>query len=80
VPPLVGGVTWVLLNTGPWMPLQLWLFVLAVAVLMMYAYPNLIAPLFNTCVAGWLVEQSRAAALFGFVGKGERGAGKLGAI
>jgi hypothetical protein len=46
-PPLVAGVTWILLRSGPWLPLQLWGFVLGVALVLMAAYPTLIAPLFN---------------------------------
>lgn len=46
-PPLVAGITWILMEAGPWVPLQLWGFLLAVSAVMLYAYPNIIAPLFN---------------------------------
>ncbi len=47
VPPLVAGLTWILLTAGYWVALQLWLFLLAASAALLFAYPSLIAPLFN---------------------------------
>lgn len=40
LPPLVGGFTWLLARAGPWVPLQLWAFFFAIALLMMTIYPT----------------------------------------
>ncbi|KXZ51688.1 hypothetical protein GPECTOR_11g139 [Gonium pectorale] len=47
LPPIVGGVTYILKVSGPLMPLYLWGFVFALSLFMMTIYPVLIAPLFN---------------------------------
>uniref|UniRef100_A0A7S0RQZ8 CAAX prenyl protease n=1 Tax=Chlamydomonas leiostraca TaxID=1034604 RepID=A0A7S0RQZ8_9CHLO len=47
LPPLVAGMTYILLVAGPYMPLYLFLFVLAVSLFFMTIYPTLIQPLFN---------------------------------
>ncbi|KAF6266083.1 peptidase family M48-domain-containing protein [Scenedesmus sp. NREL 46B-D3] len=47
VPPLVGAFTYILQHAGPWVPLQLWAFVLVVSMFFLTIYPVVIAPLFN---------------------------------
>ncbi|KAL6752272.1 peptidase family M48-domain-containing protein [Haematococcus lacustris] len=47
LPPVVLGITYILLVAGPMMPLYLWLFVLAFSLFFMTVYPTLIQPLFN---------------------------------
>jgi hypothetical protein len=47
IPPLVAGVTWILLHTGPWLPFALWAFMFGVQLAALTVYPVLIAPLFN---------------------------------
>lgn len=47
MPPLVGVFTYILQRAGPWVPLQLWAFVLVVSLFFMTIYPVAIAPLFN---------------------------------
>lgn len=47
LPPVVAIFTFILLNTGPWVPMYLWLFILGVSLFMMAIYPVVIAPLFN---------------------------------
>lgn len=47
MPPVIAGFTYILQHAGPWVPIYLWAFVLAVALFMMTIYPVVIAPLFN---------------------------------
>lgn len=47
LPPIVGAFTYILLHSGPYMPLYLWLFMLVLGLVMMTIYPTLIAPIFN---------------------------------
>jgi hypothetical protein len=47
MPPIVAGLTTILLRSGPLLPLYLWGFLFAVSLVMMTIYPVLIAPLFN---------------------------------
>jgi STE24 endopeptidase len=47
LPPIIAGITWILLHSGPWMPLQLWAFTFVLSVFFMTIYPTVIAPLFN---------------------------------
>lgn len=47
-PPLVAGLVWVLDLGGPWVGLYLWLFMLALTLVLLTIYPVLIAPLFNS--------------------------------
>lgn len=47
VPPIVGGVTYILQRSSPYIALYLWGFMLAVALFMMTIYPTVIQPLFN---------------------------------
>ncbi|KAG2493230.1 hypothetical protein HYH03_008646 [Edaphochlamys debaryana] len=47
LPPIVGVVTHILMVSGPLLPLYLWGFLFALSLLLMTAYPLLIAPLFN---------------------------------
>ena len=48
LPPVVAGLTGILQRAGPWMGLQLWAFLLALALFAVSVYPTLVAPLFNT--------------------------------
>lgn len=47
VPPVVGGLTYILVVSGPLVPLYLWSFILCLSLLLLTIYPTLIAPLFN---------------------------------
>ncbi|WIA16071.1 hypothetical protein OEZ85_012796 [Tetradesmus obliquus] len=47
IPPLVAAFTYILQRAGPWVPLQLWAFVLGVSLFFLTIYPVVIAPLFN---------------------------------
>ncbi|KAG2423032.1 hypothetical protein HXX76_015548 [Chlamydomonas incerta] len=47
MPPVVGGVTHILMVSGPLLPLYLWGFLFGLSLALMTAYPLLIAPLFN---------------------------------
>ncbi len=46
-PPILAGIIWILLHTGPYMAVYLWAFMLTLSLVMMTVYPTLIAPLFN---------------------------------
>ena len=50
LPPVVAGVTAILMHTGQYVGLLLWAFLLAISLVMMTIYPTLIAPLFNSYV------------------------------
>jgi len=39
LPPIIAGITWILLHSGPWMPLQLWAFTFVLSVFFMTIYP-----------------------------------------
>lgn len=47
VPPIVAGIVYILLHTGPAMALYLWIFMFVLSLLMLTVYPVFIAPLFN---------------------------------
>lgn len=47
LPPVVAGFTAILQRASPWVGLQLWGFLLALALFMITVYPTAIAPLFN---------------------------------
>ncbi|KAK9831266.1 hypothetical protein WJX74_009873 [Apatococcus lobatus] len=47
LPLFVGGFTFVLQNTSPFIALYLWLFILGIQVIALTIYPTVIAPLFN---------------------------------
>ncbi|KAL4421809.1 hypothetical protein ABPG77_001598 [Micractinium sp. CCAP 211/92] len=47
LPPVVAGFTAILQRASPWVGLQLWAFLLALALFMITIYPTAIAPLFN---------------------------------
>ncbi|KAL4448266.1 hypothetical protein ABPG75_005485 [Micractinium tetrahymenae] len=47
LPPVVAGFTAILQRASPWVGLQLWAFLLALALFMLTVYPTAIAPLFN---------------------------------
>ncbi|CAD7697001.1 unnamed protein product [Ostreobium quekettii] len=47
IPPIVGVVTYILINAGRWLPLYLWGFFFVLVLCLMTIYPVLIAPLFN---------------------------------
>lgn len=46
-PPIIAGIVYILLHTGPAMALYLWGFMLVLSLVMLTVYPVLIAPLFN---------------------------------
>ncbi len=46
-PPILAGVIWILLHTGPYMAVYLWGFMFTLSIVMMTVYPTVIAPLFN---------------------------------
>lgn len=47
IPPIVGGITLILKNTGPFVGLYLYFFLLFLGLFMLTIYPVAIAPLFN---------------------------------
>lgn len=47
LPPIIGGITLILKNTGPLVGLYLYLFLLFLGLFMLTIYPVAIAPLFN---------------------------------
>lgn len=47
IPPIVGGITLILKNTGPLVALYLYFFILVLSLFMLTIYPVVIAPLFN---------------------------------
>lgn len=47
MPPIIGGLTFILMQAGPFVALYLWAFVLTLSLVMMTIYPIWIAPLFN---------------------------------
>lgn len=47
MPPIIGAITYILIHSGPMLPLYLWVFVLALSLIMLTVYPTLIAPIFN---------------------------------
>ena len=47
LPLFVGGFTFVLQNTSPFIALYLWLFILGIQIIALTIYPTIIAPLFN---------------------------------
>ena len=47
IPPIVGGITLILKNTGPLVALYLYFFILVLSLFMLTIYPIVIAPLFN---------------------------------
>eukprot|EP01023_Acetabularia_acetabulum_P055704 TRINITY_DN6450_c0_g2_i1.p1 TRINITY_DN6450_c0_g2~~TRINITY_DN6450_c0_g2_i1.p1 ORF type:complete len:454 (-),score=47.08 TRINITY_DN6450_c0_g2_i1:541-1821(-) len=46
-PPIIAGLTYILMVAGPYLVLWLWLFVLGISLIGLTIYPTLIAPLFN---------------------------------
>lgn len=42
MPPLIAAFTWILQRAGPWVPVQLWAFFLAVSLFFMTIYPVVI--------------------------------------
>jgi STE24 endopeptidase len=46
-PPIIAGIVYILLHTGPAMAMYLWSFMFVLSLVMLTIYPILIAPLFN---------------------------------
>ena len=47
MPPVIAAFTWILIHTGPMMPIYLWCFMFGLQIFFMTIYPVAIAPLFN---------------------------------
>ena len=47
MPPVIAAFTWILIHTGPMMPIYMWCFIFGLQIFFMTIYPVAIAPLFN---------------------------------
>ena len=47
MPPVIAAFAWILIHTGPMMPIYLWCFMFGLQIFFMTIYPVAIAPLFN---------------------------------
>lgn len=46
-PPLISAFTYLLLHSGPWLVVYVWVFMLSIQLLALTVYPTVIAPMFN---------------------------------